>query len=381
MAAPSHLFTHKVVSQKTGRADKLVLLTSAAESSTVLKTRFYLDGFFIREHNGVKKWAGYCIVGSTNYYMHAEARHSWLRERRNGQDIVVFWDAGLNTMGFGSIVNTVTLWANHIIYNAEYVAAYYNDTSNIGVRWKLSTAPTWNTTMFTQAILQGQTVARQEFFNPELQLGQQLHIQLINVNPEGTFMSPTVVLNLDKRVKQFDTYVRSTPCSTTGEVQDVVWFFENEYDNIGSVTTTSANTGIYAYRSHLMTTKYANTWLFAFDNFKAYRVDANGQITHYQECTPVVPMLYVAAEQDVNGNYVVVAYMMEPMATNVVVNGRLDVGDPSTSFAKPFTLVIPAGQTLIESAPYNLSDNTYRFYNVTSNIPDQTILTQGGNIN
>lgn len=193
MAAPSHLFTHKVVSQKTGRADKLVLLTSASETSAVLKARFYLDGFFIREHNGVKKWAGYCIVGSSNYYMHAEARHSWLRERRNGQDIVVFWDAGLNTFGHAAYSHTSSQMNAGVMVSVTSKAAWYVDTTNVSVKWKRTYDTVWQENKTIGHVQQTQINLSIPLVSDTVELtpNSSINIRICNYNAEGVFETPS----------------------------------------------------------------------------------------------------------------------------------------------------------------------------------------------
>lgn len=237
MAAPSHLFTHKVVSQKTGRADKLVLLTSAAESSTVLKSRFYLDGFFIREHNGVKKWAGYCIVGSTNYYMHAEARHSWLRERRNGQDIVVFWDAGLNTRGnitqfsIDPEVPNRTATTNNI----KFLTAWYIDSmaSEYGIRYRQGGSPTWSYIYGDEYLLKG-TETTKVFSFPKLNHNQSMEVQAFITNSEGTTYSEsltTLVLNQFVLMSYSGDGASFGLCSLT---KDVEVYYDDDIVEIGT---------------------------------------------------------------------------------------------------------------------------------------------------
>ncbi|SMG32479.1 hypothetical protein [Sphingobacterium psychroaquaticum] len=136
MAAPESLYTHKGVAQKTGETDRIVKFTSSSDSGAVNKSRFYLDGFVNTMQNGVRKWAGYCYVGSENYYMHNIARHGWMRGYKDGQQIVVFWDAGLNTLGdVSGRPNLVDSSIASFTVKGLFKSAYYID-SNVMIEYQ-----------------------------------------------------------------------------------------------------------------------------------------------------------------------------------------------------------------------------------------------------
>lgn len=145
MAAPESLYLKKHVARKSGEADKVIKFTSGGGTSAVLKERFYLDKFDIKEIDGVKYWAGACRVGSPNYYMHNVARYGWRELIQDGLRYRVFNDAGLNTLG---VTTQPTQGAEHTIFeflidSFSSKSAYYIDgeyglsfSDDGGVTWK-----------------------------------------------------------------------------------------------------------------------------------------------------------------------------------------------------------------------------------------------------
>lgn len=396
MAAPSHLFTHKVVSQKTGRADKLVLLTSAAETSTVLKTRFYLDGFFIREHNGVKKWAGYCVVGSTNYYMHAEARHSWLRERRNGQDIVVFWDAGLNTFGLSSILQTKKHHTNFMAVQMSGLASYYSHTSSWGIQVKKSTEA-WGvaTTLNLGGLLPAQEVGSQYYVMRYVyNTGDTLNIRAFHENEEGTKYSDVISRSLDLPpiLQQVAAFVSgsSTPCSEPTETPLVLMTEATRLFLETFTSPSNVNTGHYIYLGEPFNNPLDANGEFIPVPSGYYRgldgvyahvffVSAQGEVMRRTVCTPTLPHLgylsilpgFAPIENPELMTSELVYVVDQVVGTAYTIEGFCQeyIGNSGIGAAKPFKLTVAANGTVPtwvnKPAINNMYGGKHKFVNVT----------------
>lgn len=136
MSAPDYLYKpyRALKAVNSNNVLKIVSTTSSSASSAVLRDRFYLD-FFVNmcdKSSGTEvwSWAGACYVGSENYYMHNTARHGWIRQKdSSGREYVVFWDAGLNTLGK---VNNLPQLVNPVMtsftVSANYKSAWYVDS-------------------------------------------------------------------------------------------------------------------------------------------------------------------------------------------------------------------------------------------------------------
>lgn len=130
MAAPGNVYVGSLPGVRT-TGEQEVLITTSAESTSLLKDRFYLDYFICLDSTagvGMQgKWAGACIVGSPNYYMHNIVRHGWLEFYLNNEKYVVFWDAGLNTLGKSFTPFIVNPVFNEFTVAARFKSAYHLD--------------------------------------------------------------------------------------------------------------------------------------------------------------------------------------------------------------------------------------------------------------
>lgn len=384
MAAPAGAYRSKSLFIRDASGNKEHLCAILQVDRATMLSRFYLDGIIaLKQPDGTDGVVGAVIIGGTNETMHNVATRGGVgRVRLPGGTARLLNDAGLNTYGFASLGSYITSWANHLRMTINVLSAFYVNTDNVGIRYKKSTSPTWISFMFGTTLAENSSTQISQLINPELTLGDTLQIQFITVNAEGTWYSPTINKFVDGRIAYFDALVRSSACSDVGEVVGEVWFMEADSDRLPTVTTTSQNTNIFAYNSETLTAKYANVWLMGMDGNKAFYVDASGQITRYEECAVSVPIASVGVEQDVNGEFKVFIFLSAVFSGNITLNGRIDVASQSTAFAKYFTITIPAGQQMGESSQtYNLSNGTYYLYNVSSDLPGQTIIVQSGPLN
>jgi len=103
MSAPEYLYKAKLPATSSTSSKVINLTASSGTDKELMKSRFYLDFFISLDQLGATgmsgQWAGACYVGSENYYMHNINRHGWMEITHNNQKSIVFWDAGLNTLG------------------------------------------------------------------------------------------------------------------------------------------------------------------------------------------------------------------------------------------------------------------------------------------
>lgn len=384
MAAPAGAYRSKSLFIRDASGNKEHLCAILQVDRATMLSRFYLDGIIaLKQPDGTDGVVGAVIIGGTNETMHnVTTRGGVGRVRLPGGTARLLNDAGLNTYALASLASYITSWANHLRMNIDVLSAYYVNTDNVGIRYKKSTNPTWTSFMFGTTLPENNSTQITKFINPELTLGDTLQIQFITVNAEGTWYSPTINKVVDGRIAYFDALIRSSACSDVGEVVGEVWFMEADSNRLSTVTTSTQNTNIFAYKTETLTTKYANVWLMGLDSNKSFFVDANGQVTRYEECAASMPIASVGVEQEVGGDFKVFIFLSAVFSGNITFNGRIDVASQSTAFAKYFTITIPAGQQIGESAQtYNLSNGTYYLYDVTSDLPGQTIVVQSGPLN
>lgn len=148
MSAPNSAYLNESFKEGTTDANaKQALIAIPDVPNATLKTRFYLDetlgkadgasGGTLVNHGFI----GGCTVGSSNYYMHNIARHHTFRETINGQEVVLFNDAGLNTLGRVSNplgdgnVQVLNDEIGTIELTARFRSAWHVDTNRQGFEW------------------------------------------------------------------------------------------------------------------------------------------------------------------------------------------------------------------------------------------------------
>lgn len=106
MAVPQSAYTGDIFNEGTTASNANTALIAVPDvDNATLKSRFYLDITLATAegaaNNALTKqgFIGGCIIGSDNYYMHNISRIYTLEETYNGQDVILFNDAGLNTLG------------------------------------------------------------------------------------------------------------------------------------------------------------------------------------------------------------------------------------------------------------------------------------------
>lgn len=388
MAAPSNAYRNKSLWMRGGTTNYEHKVAILQEDKATMLERFYLDDLVAVKVDGTNDGViGAVIIGGDNEKMHnITTRGGVGRVRVQGQTARLLNDAGLNTKGNATIEDIIVQWGNLVALQIKYDSAYYLSSSNLGLRWRVG-GGAWSDVTLHTYLAQNSTLSLVGEFNPDLEIGQSVELQLVHTNPEGTYYSPSVNVVAGERVQSFDAIRRNSPCSETGQTYETLWMFEDQVALLPTVTTEAAVTGIYVYTDYTMTTVMPSGWYLGFADDKVFFVDTNGQITHYTICAPSIPTLYVAAEYQgadpelQSGKYVVVAYLSDVYTSNIVVNGRIDKTEVAGPSAKYFTLTINAGTISAYSLPYDLSDGVYYFFDVSSNIIGQTIQVQPGSIN
>lgn len=227
MSAPNSAYLNESFKEGTTDANaKQALIAIPDVSNATLKTRFYLDetlgkadgasGGTLINHGFV----GGCIVGSANYYMHNIARHHTLRETINGQEVVFFNDAGLNTLGrvnnpLLTSVNIENFIIQQIISNSAFwVSGVYGVQINKdGSGWV--TPVSVNQAMDSQVTMSNINIADSVEFNENIQL------RLFHQNDEGTYYSLIINQKVQAApiVMKFDatyaSYANNAPTSQT----------------------------------------------------------------------------------------------------------------------------------------------------------------------
>lgn len=350
MAAPNSAYRSEVIHDGTTIANSakgLIAIPSAEEA--VLKARFYLDWIMAFEKDGVRGFIGGVTHLSDNYYMHNTARHYTLRGRGPaGQLIYWFNEAGLNTLGI-SIINGANLyWANNVRFNITFKSAWFVNTSQMGIQYRLAGSGTWNTHwILGESLPQQQQVTSNRLFDPNLAPGQNLQVRPIIVNNEGSYYGDIELITLLDRVYQYDAFFRTSACNDSGQINVSFWIKEGDADDLSTVTTTSSSTGIFFWKNIELTTKADSGWYMGLQEDKSFFVNSNGEVTHYQNCPVSPPVITLAVEEDVNGNMQVWATLDGPQPNIITVTGRIDVQpDEATPAGESFTITIAAGQVV-----------------------------------
>ncbi|MEJ5962818.1 hypothetical protein [Pedobacter immunditicola] len=146
MAAPINAYRTKSIytRNKENTADIQTLTAIPQADKATMQSRFHLDGLFNAnlggEGDGV---VGYCRIGTPNFNMHNNARHSNLR-LYDGGDCVLFNDAGLNTYGNLEQVQAISIGGMSVVFGS-FGSSYYSTTSNFGIRYKPEGGSAWTT--------------------------------------------------------------------------------------------------------------------------------------------------------------------------------------------------------------------------------------------
>lgn len=353
MAAPFFAYTNKELNIGSSKH----YIAKLDTSYNTMKSRFYLDDFVNVDGVGV---IGCVAIGGANEAMHNIATRGGVGRIGNMR---MLNDAGLNTYGNAIVGAFLYKWANNIGVNSEFLASWYSDSTNLGIRYKKTSSSSWVTLMFNELLLKQTSVNSLRHITPTFDPFDSVDIQLININEEGTYYSPTTVINVGDNVWSYGVLKRTTPCSTSGQIGEIIWIKQDEYANLPSVTTADANTGIFLYTDVTMTTKYGAGWYFGLDGQKSFEVNSNGEIRKYELCTASLPTVTLNYEMDISGWYRFNVSLSSSYSSNVTVTFRIDTSNTITAKAKYVSITVTAGNTHANEPIWrDLSDDTYHIY-------------------
>lgn len=211
-----------------------VLALKLAEYGANIKSLFYLDYLLVLKNptTGQLGFAGACIVGGANLAYHANARYS--RKRlKNGVEVIVFNDGGLNTKGYSTqpgAATTTDLRAK--LVSILYKTAYYVPSTEFGIIVKQSAAaPSLNDPYFVLRVNQAQnaTYTLTNVTIGNLTSWVTLYVYSVNKNTEGVRIEPTartVYVNGDAITLAF----QNTQPTNSGEVTGIDNTFYTDAD-------------------------------------------------------------------------------------------------------------------------------------------------------
>ena len=249
MAAPSNVYVGSLPGVRT-TGEQEVLITTSAESTSLLKDRFYLDYFICLDSTagvGMQgKWAGACIVGSPNYYMHNIARHGWLEFYLNNEKYVVLWDAGLNTLPIVSQFSLPAEMGNRTGKTGDttFKTAFYFPSTAVeyGVRYKQLGG--WLELNGDVVINQDSQLTR--VFNfPKLTPNTSLEAYAYIRNAEGEYPSPTIstIVFTEVTMMSYDNVANWGLCNAN---KDTAVYYDADYITVGTYlfTDTTMQQGV-----------------------------------------------------------------------------------------------------------------------------------------
>lgn len=384
MSAPKTAYRKYSQFLRQGTANIEHLIAKLQISDATHKQRFYLDGYMSAKlPDGTDGALGYVALGSVNSNMHnLTTRGGVIRGMAGGQVVQLLNDAGLNTLGRSDISDIELNWANNVRVLLEYISAWYLDSTQIGIRFRKNGSTSWNTLWIDKGYVAKQNVLnRKILFESLSEKGDGIEIQSIIVNNEGVFYSSSKNVLLDDNIYNYDAFKRNSACNDTGQEVISFWITQGSLDLLPEITEVSSSTGVFIWNNIEATSPVSDGWIFGIDNNKSFEV-VGGELVRYEECTLTLPIIFVSAEQDaITGLYVVHVSLSSKLDYNVTINGRMDISDPSTINAKPFSITIPSGNQIAQSQEFDLSDGTYRFYNVSTTPSGFDLIVQQGNIN
>lgn len=330
-------------------------------SEAVLKSRFYLDHFYSSGVGGASSnidpattgFIGGCVVGSDNYYMHAEARRWTMRIRHpsSGQQIQLFNDAGLNTLGKAEIgpLGISSLWANYIRANLTFKAAWYVNTTQFGFEYKKPSDSSWVRVPLNPpaSIPQQQTITDTWRLPGSMTPNTDYQLRFYNINAEGTYLSPPFPITTDEYIYEEIFEVRTSPC-TLSLTKLKLYFSSDTRATMSTLTGTPVTADLYAWDDDTFSTNPATGWYYSHDDGYSYYYDSNFGFTHRQFCTPVPTIkvsisitifesgVWTATAQNITGSN-----FSSPVTITGVAVGS-NGGSPVANVS--FSVTIPASQ-------------------------------------
>lgn len=336
------------------------------------KLLFFLDALFVKNTIGLP-FIGLVKVGSANYSMHNPSRINSFRAEIGSDIYLLLSDGGLNTLPLLPAINNNTLqWANNVRFNITYKSAYFLETTFIGVRYRLN-GGAWTELSFFGTLDENLSITSDRTFDTGGIKDDLLEVQGLAKNSEGDKYSASYNIILKERIYQYDVFKRVSSCDDTGQETVSIWLTEDEYDLLDTVPEFfAADTGLYFYSDIEHVTRVSTGWFIGIQNNKSFFADVNGQITRYIECVPEKGSIYLALEQDGEGNLSPIYATVDPTwpSSDIVITGRVDVHPTlATPDGMNFSVTIPAGNVegfdYAFSLPYD-TGKVYYWQNVTA---------------
>lgn len=366
MSAPITAYRKKSFFTRYNNTNIEHLIAIIQQSDAIHLSRFYLDGYMpVRLDDGKEGGIGYVIIDGENATMHNLNKRGGSQRMRVGGDVVqLLNDGGLNTFGKASRTATIYKWANNMGFTVSFKSSYYSLSSEFGVKHRKKGGTEWSKVTAGTGLEKDSNVTVDVHLDSAYQESEVIEILPYIINEEGESNMTITEVTTDENVWSYGGVKRAVSCSTVNQEGIIIWVKESQWANIGNVTQTDANTGIFLYTDVKMNTLVSgNFWLYGLDGNKSFRVQS-GEIRMYENCTSTPPVVTLFYEMAIGNVYRFKAKVSSPYNQDITVTARIDISQEVTASAKYLTLTIPAGQTEVqEPITRDLSDNTYHFYN------------------
>ena len=285
MGAP--ISVYKSNSLKTMDVDNIsdvtMLMSPLQTDKSTMMSRFYLDGLFsVNLSDGTDGVIGYCQIGSANYHMHSGSRRGNLRIY-DGGDCLLFNDAGLNTLAYGSISQILTTHANHIKVITTFSSSFYSGSTERGYQVKGNdniwyTHVSENTTIPPQGV-----ITTTDIVNTVFETAQTIAIRPYIINEEGTHYGAVQSFFGTDPIVSLDAQMRGTPCTAGTNMS--FYMRKEEASRLDSLTNTGQNSGIFGYLDDQLTQPLLSGYYAIGSNPLSV---TNGMFTHWVYCAPPV---------------------------------------------------------------------------------------------
>lgn len=338
MSVSRSRYDEKVLSiEKDGKTYNTLVAKMATDyfNEDTIKAKFHLD--YVHKVQDGKFIGGIYETASTKLKYHdtmnrtpdddsdpkgdasKNQRLSHLRVRHNGLNYALFNDAGLHTkpdVAFyhpASLTGALTAyaWAGYgLVVYVNWESAYLLSSYECNVYASINGGGNIIITTFEGM---AKNTFRREAYRlfRNLSQGDTIKITANHDNQEGV-IEVTQTITVREAISQgmlSNYYGNDTQPSENVEKNYLLYMFASA--DLGNVTTTASNTGIYLYTTDEMTLRNTLTsasnkapqgWYNIGDPDYYFYVDANGQVTHkYKKPTPVVNFASVLPIIKANG--------------------------------------------------------------------------------
>lgn len=373
MSAPITAYSNRILNDNTNI--QVYQFALYLTEYTNIAEHFYLDAAL----NGlnINSFIGGCFLNSPNLKYHNPNRIKGVFK-----ELVLFNDAGLNTLGHCETQSNILKYANLVLNNAFFKSAYYLDSTSFGFRYKINNG-SWVYQQNQNLLgIIPQTLPKKNIFANDLYLfpngkkGDNVSVQSYIENNEGVYYGDEHIVTLDEEILNLLVFLRDTPTNSEAQTEISIWIMETDFNKLSTLTTEASVTNIFAYTSPFKNEKIPSGWYVGILDDKALFVDNIGQFTHYYDISTSMPeytltcavMLNISQGNEPPTHNSILFTLNKPAHLDILISGFVSRNPDTMDGGFSFNIVLPRESTevicytganfIYSNPPYYLSVGT-----------------------